>query len=739
MHQIMYQLRTIHQFLFVKFLRTKVRLQPFQYFRTPILNFKMILGLIISFALATSVLANDKPQWVQPMRKVHSNTKGEQGSLLHLGDSITYSMAYFAPLQYAGKATMSPDTRKARDLVNGYMKKECYRWKGANKGNYSGQVASWGVKNADKWIDTLKPEVALIMFGSNDIRRVSIEVHEKNLRALVQKCLDRGVVVILSTIPPMHGHEDKVLQAVEAQRKIAHELKVPLIDLYAHIINRRPNDWDGTLKQFERYSKWEVPTLISNDGVHLSNPKQWRSDYTEQGLTRNGCVLRSYLTLMAYAEIIDVVVRGKAPGPVSTTILGPNPPKPAKLSGLEKPISATDKNGGPRTPVIQDWFPQAPALPKPAGGIIRANTVNALYDAAINASPGQTILIANGLYRMPRTFFLGTDNLTLRSESGDRTKVILDFSNSRHHEGIAISDCSGVTIASLTVQNVRQNGIKINSDKNVNHVTIYNVISHNVWQRHIKGPRVPDKQGKAQFSEGCRVQYCLFYNDRPKRRGDEPWEDSEAKMGFNYIGGIDIMNARRWIISDNVFTGIHGKTGEARGAVFMWHNCSQCIIERNIIIDCDTGICLGNSSGRSQRRHANDFIVRNNFIVRCSECNILVAHTRNCKIVNNTVHDPESQNGRLIRAVHANDGLVITNNIFSGPRIATQNNEGPITLKNNLIRPFGSYFIDPAKGNLHLNISAIDAINKATSDTDVSNDIDSQPRSSKPDLGADER
>jgi hypothetical protein len=295
-----------------------------------------------------------------------------------------------------------------------------------------------------------------------------------------------------------------------------------------------------------------------------------------------------------------------------------------------------------------------------------------------------------------------------------------------------------VTIADLTVQNVRQNGIKINSNYDVDRVTIYNVISHNVWQRHIKGPRVPDKDGQADFAEDCRVQYCLFYNDRPKQRGDEPWEDSNPGMGFNYIGGMDIMCARGWVISDNVFTGIGGKTGEARGAIFMWHNGTDCVIERNLIIDCDTGICMGNSSARGERRHANGFIVRNNFVVRCGESNILADHTRDCKVLNNTVHDPDSRNGRLLRVVHANDGLVVANNIFSGPRIVAEHYEGPIDVRNNLIRSVGDYFVDAAKGNLHLTAKAIDAIDKATADRDVQEDIDGKPRGAKPDLGADE-
>ncbi len=698
---------------------------------------RILVAILLLLQVAIPVSAA-QPQWVDAMRTVHANCRGEKGVFVNLGDSITYSMAYFAPLQYADKAKMPPGARAALNLVDGHMKKECYRWKGPEKGNYSGQTAAWGLKNVDNWMTTLKPETALIMFGTNDIRRGTVEAHEQNLRALVQKCLDHGVVVILSTIPPMHGFDEKVGQTVEVQRKVAADMNVPLLDFYAHVVNRRPDDWNGTLPQFAGFSQWEVPTIISKDGVHPSNPKPWQGDYTEEGLCRNGNLLRSYLAMMAYAEVINVVIKGQAPGAVSTTILGSKPPKPTDLPKIEGAAFTAPPDGHFIAPPVQDWFPKAPPLPKPTGEIINVENVKELYAAADKVKPGGTISVADGLYRMPQTYYIKKDNVTLRSQGGDRTKVVLDFGACRHHEGLAVSYCSGVTIADLTVQNVRQNGIKINSNYDVDRVTIYNVIGHNVWQRHIKGPGVPDKNGQPDFVEDCRVQYCLFYNDRAKQRGDEPWEDSEPRMGFNYVGGMDIMCAKGWTISDNVFAGIRGKTGEARGAIFMWHNGTDCVIERNIILDCDSGICLGNSSARGERRHANGFIVRNNFVVRCHESNILADHTRDCRILNNSVHDPESRNGRLLRVVHANDGLLVANNIFSGPRIVTEMYEGPIDLRDNLIRPVTHYFVDAAKGNLHLTTKAVDAIDKATADENVRDDIDRQSRGGKPDLGADE-
>ncbi len=128
----------------------------------------------------------------------------------------------------------------------------------------------------------------------------------------------------------------------------------------------------------------------------------------------------------------------------------------------------------------------------------------------------------------------------------------------------------------------------------------------------------------------CRVQYCLFYNDHPKQPGDD---DSDT-FGGNYVGGMDIMYAKRWTISDNVFMGIHGRTGEARGAIFLWVDAEDCIVERNMIIDCDCGICLGNSHrGEGTTVHCTRCTVRNNFVTRCPENDILADYTRDCKIL----------------------------------------------------------------------------------------------------------
>ena len=138
---------------------------------------------------------------------------------------------------------------------------------------------------------------------------------------------------------------------------------------------------------------------------------------------------------------------------------------------------------------------------------------------------------------MPQYVRISADNVTLRSASGQRERVMIDGAESRHRELLGISACSGVTIADLTIQNIQCNGFKINSDSNVQNLTIYNCIIHNIWQRGVKGVKVP-KAGREEIRpKNCRIQYCLFYNDRPKRLSDDPAGIADG----NYIAGIDVM------------------------------------------------------------------------------------------------------------------------------------------------------------------------------------------------------
>jgi lysophospholipase L1-like esterase len=251
----------------------------------------------------------DAPAWVEPMKRAHAKFTGQKGTFATFGDSITVTMAFWAPLPHAHK-NMSPEAEAAFRLVKDYMKPDCWnKWKGAEHGSEGGMTIRWAEQNVETWLKKLNPETALIMFGTNDLGSVPLEEYETKTRAVVRKCLDNGTVVIFSTIPPRSGQLAKSRQYAQAVRRVAADMKVPLCDYFGECLKRRPDDWDGAADKFKEYQGYDVPTLIARDGVHPSNPGKYNGDYSEEGLKSSGYVLRNYVVLLSYARVIRTVLQ----------------------------------------------------------------------------------------------------------------------------------------------------------------------------------------------------------------------------------------------------------------------------------------------------------------------------------------------------------------------------------------------------------------------------------------------
>jgi hypothetical protein len=244
------------------------------------------------------------------MKKVHARFTGHPGTFALFGDSISVSLAFWAPLEWEPRG-MSPALSRAHQQVKRFMKPECWRqWRGPAHGNEGRMTIRWAHANVDRWLQNLNPEVAVILFGSNDVGELEPAEYEQKTREVVSRCLTNGTIVLLTTMPPRSGRFEKSKQFAEVVRKLAREQQVPLVDYFAAILERRSDDWDGALPQFKNApgDEYQVPTLIARDGVHPSNPRQF-ADYSDASLRNNGFALRNSLTLTAYAAVIEQVLR----------------------------------------------------------------------------------------------------------------------------------------------------------------------------------------------------------------------------------------------------------------------------------------------------------------------------------------------------------------------------------------------------------------------------------------------
>lgn len=126
-------------------------------------------------------------------------------------------------------------------------------------GHSSGQ----GLRRFEKDVLAKKPQLAVVFFGTNDIRvdapRVYVDLagYRKNLTEMVTRCLQAGIQVVICTPPPIreevyyerHKKEDfapfggvlGLLADYAAEvKKIAEAYDLPLVDLHSDLVGR---DW----------------------------------------------------------------------------------------------------------------------------------------------------------------------------------------------------------------------------------------------------------------------------------------------------------------------------------------------------------------------------------------------------------------------------------------------------------------------------------------------------------------
>ena len=152
-----------------------------------------LVSILALAAVPTAARAADPPEWVEPMKKVHAKFTGTPGTFALFGDSITHSLAFWAPCEYAPK-TLPAELARDLDTVRKHTKPECWaKWRGPAHGNQGSMTIRWAHENVDAWLKRLNPEAAVLMFGTNDLNQLGDPEYEQKTREVVEKCLRNGL------------------------------------------------------------------------------------------------------------------------------------------------------------------------------------------------------------------------------------------------------------------------------------------------------------------------------------------------------------------------------------------------------------------------------------------------------------------------------------------------------------------------------------------------------------------
>ncbi|NKQ36824.1 MAG: hypothetical protein HF973_14580 [Chloroflexi bacterium] len=387
-------------------------------------------------------------------------------------------------------------------------------------------------------------------------------------------------------------------------------------------------------------------------------------------------------------------------------------------------------------------------LDPPTGPTISVSTVTELRNAVNNASSGQTILIADGVYNLNGVYLrLDTPNVALRSASGSREAVILD-GNYVTTEIIQIV-ASNVTIADITLREAYYHPIHVmttDAGDTLNTI-IYNVHIIDPGEQAIKINPAADGTYPDNGLIACS-HIELTDAGRPSIRNN------------CYTGGIDAHQAQGWTVRDNLIEGFWCDNGLSEHAVHFWRGSRDTLVERNVLNNNARGVGFGLVTSGEARTYADnvcpaaggsyvdhyDGVIRNNFVFANRselfasadgfDCGICLWQACGAQALNNTVVSTQAPFSS-IEWRFANTDATITNNLVSHN---LRDRGGTAVVSNNLQNAPLTWFVDGGNGDLHLRETAVSAIDQAVPLTEVTDDVDGdgRPYGAAPDIGADE-
>lgn len=259
----------------------------------------------------TALAQTEKPipeawDYTAAMKKVAARFKGTEGVVLHIGDSMTIANPYTTWAR-SGKGKTAADEAILKWMHTGTNNKTDGWWLCRTEvvheraytsvgGMQSTHLLNGGNRDNPplaKMLEEFKPRMAIVCVGIYDAdSKRPVKEFKENMAKAVDQILENGTICILSTYAPYHARLELSKEHNEALREIAKEKGLPLIDLEKEILQRRPNDWNGTLQR--------------KNNIHLTASEAGGSPGaapTAENLGMSGYLLRSWLSVQKVAEV----------------------------------------------------------------------------------------------------------------------------------------------------------------------------------------------------------------------------------------------------------------------------------------------------------------------------------------------------------------------------------------------------------------------------------------------------
>lgn len=260
--------------------------------------------------------------YTEPMKQVAARFQGRPGVVLHVGDTITYHKAYRQwALEGEGKtdedqAVLAWMHCGANDNSDGWWL--CHYT--AGPGRWADEVldgSSSGAPSLESLLSMYQPQIVVVMVGTSDVSgHRPTAFYRADMQRAVEVLLGRGVIPILSTLPPHPKDPKRAAAYNEAIRQLAASRGLPLIDFEREILGRRPEDFNGTLM-----ARDDVQPSAAAGAITPASPP------TPENLRACGYLLRGWLSVRKIAEVKRRVLDALPPRPPAPPVTPPAPPE----------------------------------------------------------------------------------------------------------------------------------------------------------------------------------------------------------------------------------------------------------------------------------------------------------------------------------------------------------------------------------------------------------------------------
>ncbi len=287
-----------------------------------------------------------------------------------------------------------------------------------------------------------------------------------------------------------------------------------------------------------------------------------------------------------------------------------------------------------------------------------------------------TIEIAPGTYFLTRTLYIHgpLSNVAIRGTAVDGRQTVLVGAGMTNTDGRVPyglwtgEGVRGITIANLTIRDVRYHAIIFNAGTDRPHV--YGVLLINAGQQLLKSN--PDESG-AGVDNGI-VEDSIF--------------EYTSHAPSDYTNGIDIHAGAHRIVARNHFENIVSPPGTLAGpAVLAWNHASDTRVEDNTFVNCARGVAFG----LVQRRDGHDHFggtIRGNVFLRLGDqpgdAAIALADSPATQVLENAVFVSGTYRSPIELRFATTAGVLVARNVTDGV-IATRDGASA-TLVGNLER-----------------------------------------------------